>query len=210
MIGLQCVSALKFGSKYSNNLLQICSQLGFLKTNWTQNVVVVQNQPFKISFSPCVAELLNQALYHFLHFRDVGFLSVTAHADQTGLMGKLYLLLRPPSPLRWPQEKWNVDDSVSQGNSTFGPRYPHTEPTTNLFKFTPEKKIHSNTLPISRRNADARTTVGVPGTVMGGRLQCSQPVYLWANQSASVPGDALQHDLLSQHDGALRSGYCSQ
>lgn len=71
-----------------------------------------------------------------------------------------------------------------------------------------EKSIHS--LLVSCYNADARTTVGVPASDMGGKLQCSQPFYLWANQSASLLGDAVQHDLLSQHDGTLWSGYCSQ
>lgn len=52
--------------------------------------------------------------------------------------------------------------------------------------------------------------MGVPGSDVFRKLQCPQPVYLRAYQSASVLGDALQHDLLSQHDGALRPGYCSQ
>lgn len=51
------------------------------------------------------------------------------------MMGKFYLLQCPPAPLRWPQEEWNVDDSVSQENLTFGPRYPHAEPKRNLFLF---------------------------------------------------------------------------
>lgn len=71
-----------------------------------------------------------------------------------------------------------------------------------------KKKEHAN-LPISCHNAAARTTVGVPGSGMDGRLQCPQSIYLRAHQSPSVLGDALQHDLLSQYDGALRPGYCS-
>lgn len=42
---------------------------------------------------------------------------------------------------------------------------------------------------------------------VGGKLRRPQPVYLWAHPGAPVPGDVLQHDLLSQHDGPLRPGH---
>lgn len=49
------------------------------------------------------------------------------------VMGKSDLPQCPSAPLRWPQEKWNADDSVSQGNSSSGPRSLLTEAERNLF-----------------------------------------------------------------------------
>lgn len=41
------------------------------------------------------------------------------------------------------------------------------------------------------------------GSNVAGKLQWPQFIYLRAHQGASVPRDALQHDLLPQHDGPL-------
>lgn len=45
--------------------------------------------------------------------------------------------------------------------------------------------------------------MGVRDSDVGQKLRVPQPVHLRAYQGASLHRDALQHDLLSQHDGAL-------
>lgn len=59
---------------------------------------------------------------------------------------------------------------------------------------------HVDTVPTGR--------LSVPN--VGWKLRRSQLVYLWAHPSASLPGDVIQHDFLSQHDGPLWPGHrCS-
>lgn len=72
MIGLQFVSALQFCSKYGNNHLLNSSQLRFLKTRVHEMWVVVQNEPLKISFSPCGTKSRNPFQYKYFIFRAVG------------------------------------------------------------------------------------------------------------------------------------------
>lgn len=76
-------------------------------------------------------------------------------------------------------------------------------------KETCSSQEHPHTV-FSCRYAAARTAVGLPDSDVGGRLRRPQSVHLRAHQSASVPGDALQHDLLSQHDGPLWPGHRSR
>lgn len=116
------------------------------------------------------------------------------------------------APWRWQQKERNVADGVSraaggEGSAWVG-RNPQRGPKS-WNKTKNKKKGQPYRRPVSSQDADARTSVDMPGSNVAGKLRCPQLIYLRAHQGASVPRVVLQHDLLPQYDGPLWPGCCS-
>lgn len=75
----------------------------------------------------------------------------------------------------------------------------HAEPNNKINLLESSQTVGNHVCPATAGRLSASN--------VRGKLQRPQLVYLWAHPSAPVPGDVLQHDLLSQHDGALRPGH---
>lgn len=113
-------------------------------------------------------------------------------------MGRLPLL-------QCPRQHW--DDS---GGSKVRMRpWAWIEPKNNL-SAEPNRTINpSQSSQTVGNHVDAATAGRLSASHVGKKLQRPQLVYLWAHPGALVPGDVLQHDLLSQHDGPLWPGHRS-
>lgn len=185
--------------------LKLCSKYGTIEKEKPPNWDFWRDILLKIWFvCPllCVSENINLCHNKYLLFRDVEFLSVAYR----------HLLTRHEKIL--PAAAPTSSAEMSLGGMIHGwQSEPGQDILTRSWKETQislykhKKEPCTRPLLLTHHNADARTTVGVPGTDVGGKLLCPQPVYVWAYQSASVLGDVLQHDLLPQHDGPLWSGY---